>query len=246
MIIKEVISTSIKAIIQNRVVLFKALWLLFLLHFILSLLNEYLKAKLANQPFNLLLVYFAIFVFQAFIFTKFAVITHRIVLLGPDDRDAQLGEFEWSKRESRFTLNYMGILLFISILIVPIYPVLHALNINNNSFAVSVGTGFVCLWLFSRWSLVFPAIAIDEPASQEWAWQVTKSHQTKMFLVTIAYPFILFLILIPISFIFVLSGINIDTHSIFFIIFAKFIGSLLIIFEVTALSVAYRVITTID
>ncbi|MCG3731793.1 hypothetical protein [Vibrio cincinnatiensis] len=57
-----------------------------------------------------------------------------------------------------------------------------------------------CCWLFARWSLVIPAVAIDqEPRGLKMAWNLSKPYQTPLFILLGLLPYsltVLFMVLI--------------------------------------------------
>jgi hypothetical protein len=89
---------------------------------------------------------------------------------------------------------------------------------------------FLISWMMSRWSLVFPGIAIDKEISFELSWELTKDHQLLMFLVVIVFPVLLN---IPTFFLEKLPKT---------IVLTIFLSTLSIVFTVAALSVSYQLI----
>ena len=84
------------------------------------------------------------------------------------------------------------------------------------------------VWVFSRLSLVFPAIAIDQSVSYNFSWIVTKNFQFLMCLVVIAFPIIL-----------AIPGYFLDMLPYGFIA-STVLNSLTTVLMVAALSVTYK------
>ncbi|EAR61591.1 hypothetical protein [Neptuniibacter caesariensis] len=163
-----------------------------------------------------------------FVNVIFAIIIHRIVLLGPNSVSAWrlIG---WSKRETFFLLHLIGIgiALLPSILLgyVPVLGPLLALI-------------FIC-WMLGRLSLVFPGIAIDKGVDFKISWELTKNHQLLMFLVVIVLPI---LIAIPFIAIIVALSLMLEVPQIMYV--KSFIVAIVLVFEIAALSMTYQLITS--
>jgi hypothetical protein len=151
----------------------------------------------------------------------FAITTHRIVLLGPDSVP-KWGIITWTKRETLFALY----LIALGLLIIPL-PFLSSITTLGASLA-----GLVVCWLFIRFSLVFPGVAVDKGVTFALSWELTKGRQILMFVVLLVFPLLL---IIPM----VIMVMLVDS---FFL--SSFISTLLIVFNVAVLSVAYKLIAT--
>ena len=110
-----------------------------------------------------------------------AVATHRIVLKGSDSISGQF-PFSWSKREVKFSLYTLGllVLLFSTIIIIG-FPL--GLLGDQSSVSSRVGGVFMLLlvlYLYARCCLVFPAIAIDFDMSFTNSWEATVEYKWVM------------------------------------------------------------------
>ncbi len=163
---------------------------------------------------------FVLNVLNGAVYSIFAITTHRIVLMG-NDAVSEWGITSWSKRETAFALHLIGV----SLLVIPA-----SLPAAIPYVGIVITIVLVC-WLVGRLSLVFPGIAVESGVSFRRSWELTADHQLLMFLVVLVIPVILtlpvyVLAMIPYTFL-VISALS----------------TLLIVFEVAALSMAYRLIT---
>jgi len=165
---KKVIFAAIGYIIEYNKPLAKALLFPFSLYMLLDL------SELLDHNFFTALVFS---ILTLMVQTLFAITTHRMILLGPKSIP-EWGLFKWSKRETFFALHIVGL----SLITIPIMPLGSIPFLGGPIFI-----GLVC-WLFSRLSLVFPAIAINQGGSFKSSWELTKKHQMLMFLVVIVFP----------------------------------------------------------
>jgi hypothetical protein len=152
--------------------------------------------------------------------TVIAITIHRVILLGSEQVTSE-NIYQWSKRETRFALHLVALILFMgSIGIVALV---------FNIFGLIIGP-FLSLWVFSRCSLVFPAIALNKEFSFEHSWKLTSEHQLQMFLVVLAFPFLLNM---PLFFLKQINGLW---------MIASILSTLSVVFTIAALSVSYECI----
>ncbi|MBQ0759244.1 MAG: hypothetical protein KBT72_06290 [Zhongshania sp.] len=150
----------------------------------------------------------------------FAITTHRVVLLGPSSVSTW-GITSWTKRETAFVLHILGLsLLMIPFGLVGIVPVVGA-----------VVALFLICWVTGRLSLVFPGIAVDKGVSFKESWEMTENYQILMFLVVILFPVLLAIPVIVLNFI------------PYTFLLASFISTVVVVFQVAALSMAYQLIS---
>ena len=166
-------------------------------------------------------IWYLLVALESFLQVIFAITTHRIVLLEKESVP-EWGLRSWSKRETFYCLHILGLAMISTV------PVSLGL-IPFVGPAIALLTIF---WVCSRLSLVFPGIAVDKGVSFQMSWDLTKDYQLLMLLVIIVCPVLLaipiiLLSLIPYTF-----------------ILTNFISTLVIVFEVAALSMAYQLITS--
>ena len=105
--------------------------------------------------------------------TLFAVNWHRLVLLGPAQAAAGLG-VRWERRETRFL--YRTLLLALGVAVVMVVPTLLAMGLLQRSplgYPIMGAIAFVGLLLSLRFSLVYPATAVDERYGFAQSWSDT-------------------------------------------------------------------------
>jgi hypothetical protein len=205
---KYVVSGSIRYVWKLKVILTRALLIPFGFYIALDLYDE----DNSNSVVSII-----IFVISLSVHTLFAITTHRIILLGPDSV-SKWGIQKWTKRETMFALHVLGL----GLIVMPIY-VLSFVPVIGWLIAFSL-----IFWFVGRFSLVFPAIAIDQGFSYKHSWQLTKKHQLLMMLIVIFFPLALTLpaiIIGAIPYTFLLTSI---------------LSTLSTVFTVAALSVTYK------
>ena len=155
------------------------------------------------------------------IYAVIAVITHRVILLGPESV-AEWGLYIPQKREFYFFLYSVGL----GLCMIPVG--LLAIIIPVVGVVVSV---LVMLYLISRLSLVFPAIATDKEWSFSDSWKATEKHQPLMIVVIVVIPL---LFAIPEQLLSMVPYLD-------FLVVLLWVFSM--VYLVAALSVAFQIIT---
>ena len=198
----------------NRIDLLKALSVPFIAYLIIGFVNEFEIDKLT---------YYFLLTLSFLIQTIFAITTHRIILLGKESVP-KWGLRYWSKRETFFLIHVLILtgglyLLLLASIVIGFIPI----------FVLPI---IFIFWVWGRLSLVFPGIAIDKGVSFKMSWALTRKYQLLMFLVVIAFPTLLALPSVLLNYVpYTAVLINI-------------ISTFVIVFEVSALSVAYQLITS--
>ena len=210
MYIKTILLGTLGYIVEYWRVLLRALFVPFVLYTTLDAMDFFKPDPTARV---------AVLIAGLIVQTLFAVTTHRIMLLGPN-QVPRWGILSWSRRETLFALNIIRLGLIVVPLILLAY-------IPTIGLALAIA---LMLWIFSRLSLIFPAIAIDHPLPLKTAWQLTARYQLLMSFVVIILPTIL---AVPIYLLADVPGAFLIT---------SFLSSLTTVITVIALSVAYRII----
>lgn len=157
------------------------------------------------------------------IYAIFAITIHRVMLLGPESVP-KWGITSWSRRETYFILYSLGIgLMMIPLTLLGVIPIIG-----------SIAAVAIFFWLLGRLSLVFPGIAIDKGLTFSLSWQLTANYQIPMLLVVLVPPIILG---IPTLL------IELAPYGWFF---SNVFASLIVVFEIAALSLAYRTIIDLE
>ncbi len=207
---KEIIIGAIGYVWHYKGNLFKALAIPFGLYMLLDA-SDLLDPGLAAST--------VLEVIGVMVQTVFAVTTHRIILLGPE-AVPEWGILRWTKRETFFALHVVALVVI----------ALALWTLANIPAAGWLLAFVLILWVVGRLSLVFPAIAIDQGVSFNYAWTLTRHHQLLMVLVVVVFPLFLlvpFYLVSMIPYTFVISS--------FLLILSN-------VFTVAALSVAYKLI----
>ncbi|MEJ2407024.1 MAG: hypothetical protein P8171_22620 [Candidatus Thiodiazotropha sp.] len=118
--------------------------------------------------------------FELMAYTVLAINTHRVMLLGASSVP-KWGLARPTKRELRFVFQMIGL----GLIITPIY--LLVLIPEYGIWLMVV----VSSYLISRFSLVFPAIATDNPWTLGEAWDATNEHQFLVFVVVGLLPILI-------------------------------------------------------
>lgn len=167
--------------------------------------------SMAANAFHLL----AAIVLQSLI----ALITHRLVLI--QETVPPWGLQRFGRAELVFVAHYVLIFGMFNVLFFFVQSVLQFLAI------VVIG-----IWLLSRISLVFPALAVGDQASIMRSWQMTRGHQATMLMVIFFFPL-------------VVGIVGVLVRSV--ISYAEYlVEPLAIAFTVMALSLAYAYIKRPD
>lgn len=196
---------------EHRVALAKALAWPFLLYLALNMLQSPESSQVSK---------FIIGFLGLLAQTIFAITTHRITLLGASSV-GEWGLYRWTARETNFVLYGFGL----GLIMVPF-----ALLIFIPVIGWMLMIGLMC-WIIGRLSLVFPAIAADQPITFMQSWQLTQNHQLLMFLVVVIFPLIM---VVPALLLTLVPQIHFLTSV---------VTMLATVFVVAALSVAYQVVT---
>lgn len=204
----KIVAGALMLVYARRSTLLKALLLPFIMLLGLDAASYY--ATSSYMPWLL-------YIPELAVYTVFAIIIHRVILLGPESVP-KWGMRFWALRELYFLFHLIALtiaslaLLFTSIFIphVGIVPGL-----------------IVTFYLFIRLSLVFPASAIDDGVTLKTSWSLTKKHQLLMLYIIIIAPI---LFGIPT----LLAGLITDAYWI-----TTVIDMFVTIYVVSSLSLAY-------
>lgn len=176
------------------------------------------------------------------LFAKFAVICHRLVLVDFNAGSRLILPFSWSERETRFVRSMIIVYAITSIgsIIISMVPLaLVAQSLpeaqRNNPialfpFAVLLA-GIPAIYLLARMSLVFPATAVDAQAGLAWAWNKSRGNGIRLAIIVGLIPWI------SAALEYYLTRLIQGTIA---ALFSNLVNYVLIVIEITALSLAYR------
>jgi len=145
---------------------------------------------------------------HSILFTIFAVLCHRMILVGEPAR-AFLWTLWWTKRETRFCVLVIGVYIVVALLLIPFLGLLllvfwtalkgmgTVLNSNDlmsdelgklfRKLAINASWGY----FLGRFSLMFPAITVDLKPTLAWAWATSIGNGWRLALLVGALPFAL-------------------------------------------------------
>lgn len=121
-------------------------------------------------------------ILDLFIYCLIAIITHRVIIIGPESVPTW-GLFKPTSREVSFLIHFVAISLFLT----PFALLLLAIPNTPISLTVPVFS-IIYVYLISRISLVFPAIAVDSGWGFSDSWQATQKYQMVMLGVVLVFP----------------------------------------------------------
>jgi hypothetical protein len=188
-------------------------------------------AKLMPQLFT----WFYWFVTLA-ILVSIAVISHRLVLLGQESIQPGLLP-RWSKRESKFflwmLLGVFSLLIVVFLVSGLVFMVVFSdVKAEKDFLLWPVLLSFIpFLYVLARFSLMFPGIALDRNVGLKWSWRATENNGWRITLVVFGVPWIL-------SFVFDL--LSRDGATAVEVVVLTFLATVTMVFEIAALSLAYR------
>lgn len=218
--LKQVFGGAFAYILHYRKTLLQALFIPFIVYIVSALIKLlfYYQAYLSSSL--LINILFSLTGLAAQVI--FAIVTHRIVILGPQSV-GPWGITSWSKRETTFVIYFVLLWVLVGILI----------TLFSFHPYVTLIALLLVLWYSSRLFLVFPAIAIDKKISFHESWELTKKCHLFIFLVVVVFPILL----------------AIPNYLTSFLPYTYFIDLLLtpliLVFEIAALSLTYKMITDI-
>ena len=173
------------------------------------------------------------------LFTVFAVTCHRLVIR--DDRSSVL---QIVKNKIRPEPRFLIWMIVVSLSSATVWAALSALEFNflfssaepeNTLLSWTLfATKIPSFYLFARFCLVFPATAIGRKVNLNWSFQLTKGNGWRLALVVFALPWIISQI---INLLYQVNPSMLETVAL------QFIGWILVIVEVSALSLAYIELT---
>lgn len=166
--INKILLATIACLVEYKAILFRTL--------IIPIIAIY-ALEIGNSSENLAMMSIPITILTLLIYTVIAVITHRVVLLG-EGSIPKWGFNRWTKRETKFTIHLLAILLLVMavgfLLIIPVVGLVIA--------------PVILIYVAGRLSLVFPGIAIDDDISFQKSWGMTRNYQLIMIFVVIIFP----------------------------------------------------------
>lgn len=228
MFIKKILQETLNYGIENKTTIYNSLKFPSLGILITSLLINK-NAETFTVPNTILLLisgYFSII---------FAVYCHRIYLKKETPKDI-VDIFKWDKRKTNFLITIIVLGLVISICIVPVPFILiylrkfvPELNAFILWFILMLPIGYV----FSRFSLILPATAIDKDNSWSTAWHISKGNGWNLYLLLVVIPWLSSFVIN------LISSTSFITKT-----FTSILSLITVFYGVSVLSNSYKVLIT--
>jgi len=173
------------------------------------------------------------------VLTVFAVICHRLILLGPKSVGRSSWR-SWTMRETRFlgwSLLFCFFLMISALVFSGLLPILFNLNyleIMKSKFfpdAFFYPTYLAWLYFFCRWGILLPATAVNKKYDLRWAWRKSKGNEWRLFILVGLLP----------QAIYFLPGHFLDKESpILLIVLIMLLTVTLAVVEISTLSLSYK------
>ncbi len=191
---------TFETIFEKKYILIKAL----LIPFILLTIIEYFSTIEVKESIGSANYYILIGI-SFFITIIMSITVHRILLL--DDKETPTwGIYQFGVREVTFTLKAIGLSLLLGLLAMLLFFISNLFSLALGSFLGEKGSlifqivlfsiiGIFLAMIFSRVSLIFPAIAIDKPMDFTDAFEISKEYKLFLFVFVLIIP-IVFAILV--------------------------------------------------
>lgn len=187
-----------KALTRALVVPFVALTLALFSFYIIAWQTDIPSYMYSRKLHPYVLIYLAAYyLIYSVAFAPFAIPCHRIVLLGPSSI-ASGARWRWTRRETRFALSLtqlfatsalvMMVLLFVWAFLTSAIADLknpQAVSYLGPILAIAAGS-----YVFSRLSIIFPSIAIDEPLTIRSAWQMSRGNGWRLLIIVVIFFYV--------------------------------------------------------
>lgn len=196
----NIVKKTFESLLEKKYILMKALFIPFIILTIIEYLStEEMKVSIGSYNFYILVG------ISLFISIVISITIHRIFLL-EENETPSWGLYKFGSREVTFTLKAIGmilllaltsaILFFISSFFGKIIESTLGSNIHTIYTFMSIGLILILVGLlFSRFSLVFPSIAIDKPIDLTVALELSRNYKLLLFVSVIIFPIVFGLII---------------------------------------------------
>ncbi len=190
---KEIIKRTLDLLFKKKYILTKAL----LIPFILLAIIEFYSTYNITESTSLYFLY-ALAALSFLVTIVMSINVHRILLLN-EENTPTWGVYKFGRREITFILKGIGLALILGLTLFLLYFISSFLGkaitgffgatasfVYNISVFILI-VGFVGM-LFSRISLIFPAISIDKPIDFADAFELSKNHKFLVFVTVLVIP----------------------------------------------------------
>lgn len=177
------------------------------------------------------ITYWFLLVSSAYFYNVFTINCHRLILL--NEKSESFTELmAWNKRNTNFLLTTFGLAVGLAVFIIPISFIFLSVANGEDSDANMLSIYIAMIpfgYIFSRLSLILPAIAIDKECNFHQVWKISSGNGWKLFFIVS---------IIPMATGYILKSINSD--YILFKFLSSLLGILILIFEIMVLSNSYK------
>lgn len=239
----EIIKKTLDILFEKKYILMKALFIPFLL---LSIIEYYSTHIIISKS-----TFYTLTALSFFVTIVMSINVHRILLLN-EKETPKWGVYKFGQREMSFILKGIGLGLFLVLcffILTVVFSLLEKIIYSFHSgiiLSIYTISAFVFKviflgMIFSRISLVFPAIAIDKPIDFSDAFELSKNYKLLIFTMVIIFP-ILFAVIVSfvyglaIKFLMVLVSTDLS-------ILYSLLNIFITVFTIGFLSVTYEYIT---
>ena len=227
MFIKKILQETLTYGIENKATIFHTLKFPSLGILITSLLiNEHAETFTILDTILVLI--------HGYFYIIFTIYCHR-TFLEKETPNGLIDILKWDKRKTNFLLTTIALAIGTSICIVPIFFILIMFgNSNSEQFNHLILLSILMLpigYVFSRFSLILPAAAIDKDNSWSIAWHLSRGN---------GWNLCLLISFLPIISNFILNNIN--STSLITKAFATILSLIVLFYEVSILSNSYKVL----
>ena len=182
---------------------------------------------------------------KALVFVLIAVYCHRAILFGNLGNPSNL-KFFFGLRERKYFAWLLGVYFSVVVLstLIAMAATFAMMGVvalasmkESTLLHLLLGIAMSCLFYYvlGRWSLVFPAIAVDMPLDIDWSWKQTKGNGWRMLILVGFLPMIVW----------ILGHLLLLTEcQVFSAFLTSFVLFLFTPVEIAVLSIAFRELTT--
>ena len=194
-------------------------------------------------------------VVSAVVLVLYSVAWHRIYLI-PGTAQTPASVYRWQGRQTRFLLNYLKIFLLMIPAVVAAGVIVAGLAVGLSSAGGSgplaaiapflpLAAVSVVFWVWARFSMLFPACAVDHPMKIGECWRFSKGNGWRILWVIILTALPIGVISAPLNF--AIAKISLETGlmasltaGLGFALITQFFAFIAIAIGVSALSIAFQ------
>ncbi|MGV7222641.1 MAG: hypothetical protein ACQ9MH_14075 [Nitrospinales bacterium] len=182
-----IISTAVRSVFVN----WKVLAIVLFFPIVLTIVVHVIKFKyFSSEGYLYHPIELAV---DCVLLTFIAIPIHRFLLLGPESVSIW-GFIKWTGREITFLISLMAIiyLLFLAVIFLGLL-VTNLFGGDSLPLEMTFPLVPVCIWIFSRLAMIFPAIATDHAGNLKVSWELTKNNNICIFLVVLLFAILAFI-----------------------------------------------------